>query len=101
MIAEGQASAAESTTDRLREKVSEAVQSVQDMGNTAKGFAQEKLEEVRESVGESVGHYYEQGRAKAKEIEHTLESMVRQQPVKALMIAVGVGLILGGLMIRR
>lgn len=97
----GMASSKSSATNQLYEKMSDAVHSVQEMGGLAKEFAHEKFEEVRDNVGESAARYYEQGRTKAKELEQTLEGIIRERPLKAIMIAVGIGLILGGLAIRR
>jgi ElaB/YqjD/DUF883 family membrane-anchored ribosome-binding protein len=62
--------------------------------------AREKLNEVREAAGE----YYEQGIQKARELEESLESRIRENPFRAVLIAAGVaagaGLIIG-LWIRR
>jgi ElaB/YqjD/DUF883 family membrane-anchored ribosome-binding protein len=53
--------------------------------------AQEKFNEMRDQASE----YYEQGRQRAMEWEHSLEDYVQQQPIKALLIAAGVGAMLG------
>jgi ElaB/YqjD/DUF883 family membrane-anchored ribosome-binding protein len=39
--------------------------------------------------------YYEQGREKAHEWQHGVEQYVQEQPIKALLIAAGVGMLLG------
>ncbi len=86
-----------SAGERFQETMSDAAQSVQDIGGSAKEFAQEKLEQASRQVG----HYYEQSQAKAQELKHSLESAIRNQPLKSMLIAAGIGLIVGGLALRR
>ncbi len=66
-------------------------QSLRDMGQQVKETAQEKLQNLRETASE----YYEQGREKAMEWEQNFEDYIREQPVKSVLIAAGVGLFLG------
>jgi ElaB/YqjD/DUF883 family membrane-anchored ribosome-binding protein len=42
--------------------------------------------------------YYRQGRQQVEDVEHTLADTVRAKPLQALLMAVGVGMFLGGLM---
>jgi ElaB/YqjD/DUF883 family membrane-anchored ribosome-binding protein len=58
--------------------------------------------QVRDAAAEHYGNlrdtaqdYYEQGRQKAQEWQHGLEDYVHQKPMKALLIAAGVGALLG------
>jgi ElaB/YqjD/DUF883 family membrane-anchored ribosome-binding protein len=83
--------------DQLREKSSDVKASLQDMGTSAKQFAQEKFEDVRDSM---VG-YYEQGRDKAIELEHSLENRVRERPLSSLLVATGLGFLIGMLWMRK
>ena len=83
-----------SAFEQLRENVSDAAG---DLGASAKEFAEEALKETQECASSC----YEQGRVKVQEVEHTLETLIRNQPLKALMIAAGVGLLVGGLSLRR
>lgn len=83
-----------SAFEQLRENVSDAAG---DLGASAKEFAEEALKETRECASS----YYEQGRMKAQEVEHTLETMIRKRPLKAIMIAAGVGVLLGCFGFRR
>jgi ElaB/YqjD/DUF883 family membrane-anchored ribosome-binding protein len=57
----------------------------------ARQAASEQFNRMRQTASE----YYEQGRQKASEWEGQLESYVREQPVKSLLIAAGVGMLLG------
>jgi ElaB/YqjD/DUF883 family membrane-anchored ribosome-binding protein len=80
-----------STGQDLQSKAAEVQQNVRDMGNQVRDAAQEKFNELRDSASE----YYEQGRQRAQEWEQGLEEYVQQQPVKALLIAAGVGALIG------
>lgn len=66
-------------------------QNIRDMGQQVKEAAREQMGRIRDSAGE----YYETGREKALEWEHRFEDYVREQPVKSMLIAAGVGLFLG------
>lgn len=80
-------------TESIREKAQEVGQGIRDIGEQARQAAREKYEHLREQAGE----YYETGRQQAKEWEQSLEGYVREQPIKSLLIAAGVGLLLGAL----
>ena len=69
---------------QLRDKAAE-------LTGTLRDAATEQYENLRGSAEE----YYDQGRQKAQEWQHGLEEYVKEQPVKALLIAAGVGVLLG------
>lgn len=73
------------------EQSSGVAQNLRDMGQQVKEKAQEQFETLRQSASE----YYEQGRDKAMEWEHNVEDYIREQPMKSVLIAAGVGLVLG------
>jgi ElaB/YqjD/DUF883 family membrane-anchored ribosome-binding protein len=75
----------------LQSKATEVQQNIRDMGNQVRDVAQDKFNELRDSASA----YYEQGRQRAQEWEQGLEDYVQQQPVKALLIAAGVGALIG------
>ena len=81
----------------LQEKAGEAVQSLRDMGNQAKDAAQEQVENLRGVANE----YFEQGRERAKDLEKTLESRIREQPLQSALIAAGIGFVIGVCLMRR
>lgn len=83
--------AAGSATDQLRETAAQVQKNVRDAGTQVRDAAQEKFNDLRDQASQ----YYEQGRESAKEWEHNLEQYVQDQPVKSLLIAAGVGLLLG------
>jgi ElaB/YqjD/DUF883 family membrane-anchored ribosome-binding protein len=70
--------------EQVRSQVSEVAGQVRDA-------AREKFEHLRDGAAD----YYEQGREKAQEWQHGVEQYVQEQPIKALLIAAGVGVLLG------
>ena len=56
-----------------------------------------RVQDARERVNNMV----ERGRERAMEWESNLENFVQDQPVKSILIAAGVGLLLGALLTRR
>ena len=71
-------------------------QNLQEMANVARDMAEQRIGEFRDTANE----YYEQGRERVTEFEESLETYVRNQPIKSVMMAVGVGLFLGVLLRR-
>ena len=74
----------------------------------AKEVAAEKYGQIRDQAGEhyakvreQAGAYYEQGKQKVADYEGQVENYIREQPIKALLIAAGVGLVAGFLIKRR
>jgi ElaB/YqjD/DUF883 family membrane-anchored ribosome-binding protein len=45
--------------------------------------------------------YYEQGRDRAVELEHSLENRIREKPISSLAIAAGFGFLIGMLWMRK
>ncbi len=71
--------------------VAQVGQAVKDAAGNVRDAAQEKFQNLRETAGE----YYEEGRERAMKWEHNVEDYVREQPIKSLLLAAGVGLLLG------
>jgi len=94
-------------------------QAAQDVGRTVRDLADEKIDNLRDAAGEyieagrerasdyveqgrDVAHQYiERGRDRAIEIERTLEDQIRDQPLKAVLAAAGIGFVLGVFFMRR
>ena len=72
-------------------------QGVRELGVQAKDMAKEKYGEARERAK----GYYQQGKEKLGTYEETVEEYVRERPVKAILIAAGIGVLLGVLLGRR
>jgi ElaB/YqjD/DUF883 family membrane-anchored ribosome-binding protein len=76
---------------QLRDKASEVATNLRDMGSQVRDAATEKYENIKESASE----YYQAGRDKAVQWENQIEEYVREQPIKSLLMAAGVGILLG------
>ena len=92
----------QSVGQQIRDKASDMGQSIRDMGGKAKEAASEQMNQLRDSANEyyqqgreKAMEYYEQGRERATEMEQDLENYIREQPIKSVMIAAGVGMLLG------
>ena len=66
-------------------------QGIRDMGSQVRDMASEKYNTLREQAA----NYYEQGRERAQEWEQSFESYVKEKPIQAVLIAAGVGVLLG------
>jgi len=101
--------------DDLKSKVSEVTDSVRevgshlrDVGTHVRDAAKEQYENVRdaakeqyENVRDRAAGYVDAGKHKAREVEEGVETYVQENPVHALLIAAGVGLLIGLLWRRR
>ena len=85
------------TSDRLGAQAKEVSNDLKEMGDIVRDAAQEKLGQVRENATE----YYEHGRDKVHGVASTFEQYVRQQPIKSVLIAAGIGLLFGHFWKRR
>jgi ElaB/YqjD/DUF883 family membrane-anchored ribosome-binding protein len=85
------------TSDRLGSQAMEVKKDLQEMGQTVRDAAQEQLNQV----GEKASEYYEQGRDGVHGVACACEQFVRQRPLASILIAVGVGGLLGFLWRRR
>ncbi len=83
--------------DQMREKTSDIKQSLSDMGSAAKQVAQEQYEGVRDTVST----YYDQGRERAMEFEQSLEKRIQERPISSVLVATGLGFLLGLVWMRK
>jgi ElaB/YqjD/DUF883 family membrane-anchored ribosome-binding protein len=75
----------------LGQKATEVGQNIREMGGQVREAATEKYEQLREQATT----YYDQGRQRATEWEQGLESYVQEKPLQAVLMAAGVGVLLG------
>lgn len=94
--------APQSTGSQLKEKASEMASSLRDMGGNVTEAVSEKYDQIKNAASEKYDQlknnaveYYEAGRDKAVEWRDQVENYVREQPIKAVLMAAGVGVILG------
>jgi len=78
-------------TDQLRDKAGEVATNLRDMGSQVRDAASQQYQQALDTAQD----YYQQGRDKAMEWQGQVEEYVREQPLKALAIAAGVGVVLG------
>lgn len=78
-------------TGSLGTSAANVQQNIRDMGGQIRDAASEKYTELRDQAQQ----YYEQGRERAMEWEQGLEQYVREKPLQSLLIAAGVGVLLG------
>jgi ElaB/YqjD/DUF883 family membrane-anchored ribosome-binding protein len=64
------------------------------VGSDIKSGAQETIQQI----GHSAAHLSEQGRVAVGQLEKTLENSIRENPLTSILIAAGVGVIVGLLM---
>lgn len=86
-----------SIQDRFREKSAETRSNLADMGHLAKEAVQEKLHDLKEGAAEK----YAEGKLKMHELEAKLAQKVQESPVKSLLVALGVGMVISFLWRRR
>jgi ElaB/YqjD/DUF883 family membrane-anchored ribosome-binding protein len=72
------------TADRIRDKAADVSQQLKDVAN-------EKYDQVRERASQA----YDQGRETAEQWEQSLETYVQDKPLQAVLLAAGIGLLLG------
>jgi ElaB/YqjD/DUF883 family membrane-anchored ribosome-binding protein len=80
-----------------RHRVRAATKDFQEIGAIARA-AQDKLGHFQSN---GAGYYVEQGRDKIHEIERVSGQYIAERPLKTILVAVGVGLLLGRFWMRR
>jgi ElaB/YqjD/DUF883 family membrane-anchored ribosome-binding protein len=84
-------------TANVGETAKEVMQGAQ---QTAKDLGR-KSQEKFASLNNAASEYIDQGRKKAKELGETIGSQIKEYPVSALLVAAGVGLLIGAVAMRR
>lgn len=82
---------AQSSQDTMRDTAAQVKENLRDLGGQVRTAATEQYDHLREQATD----YYEQGRARAEQFEHNLEQYVQEKPIQSLLIAAGVGVLLG------
>ena len=87
----------ESTAEAIKGSASQAAQSVRNLGENVRDAASEKFTQLLDQASD----YSKQGRERAREWEQNLEEYVQEKPIQSLLIAAGVGMLVGLLWRRR
>jgi ElaB/YqjD/DUF883 family membrane-anchored ribosome-binding protein len=91
------ARASRPASDRLRKQATKVTADIKELGGIAGAAAQEKLGQWRDNASAQ----YAEGQERVHQAERTFEQLIGTHPVKSLLIAAGVGLLLGRLWMRR
>ena len=78
-------------SDRLGKQAMEVKKDLEEMGGAVRDAAQEKLGQV----GERAAEYCEQGRDKVHGAACACEQFLRQRPLTSVLLAAGIGWLLG------
>jgi ElaB/YqjD/DUF883 family membrane-anchored ribosome-binding protein len=81
----------------LRDKASQVGENLRDIGGQVRDAARDKYAQLSDEARA----FYDQGREMAHDWEEGLEGYVRAKPLQAVLIAAGVGVLLGVLWKRR
>jgi ElaB/YqjD/DUF883 family membrane-anchored ribosome-binding protein len=81
----------------MKEQAQQVGQNLRDLGGQVRDAAREKYQQLSEQAQE----YYQHGRQKAQEWEEGLESYIQEKPLQAVLIAAGIGVLIGLLWKRR
>ena len=92
-----EAATSPSAKSQLRNQGETLGRDLRELGHLTKEAAQETLRDTRQSASE----LYDQGRRKAGDLEAQVAEYVKEKPVQSVLIAAGVGLLLGALLSRR
>ena len=84
-------------SERLGKQAKEVTEDLQEMGGTVRDAAQEQLEQV----GEKAAEYCEQGQEKVHGVACTCEQFLSKRPLRSVLLAAGIGWLLGRFWNRR
>ncbi len=79
------------TGEQLRDTARQAKETVSALGSQMRDVAGEKFNEIKGQAAE----YYRQGKIRARAFEEDVVDYIREKPVQSILIAAGVGLVLG------
>ena len=79
------------TSDQIGQQAKEVTENLQEMGRTVRDAAQAKLEQA----GDKAAEYCQQGQDKLHGVACACEQFVRERPLRAVLMAAGIGWLLG------
>jgi ElaB/YqjD/DUF883 family membrane-anchored ribosome-binding protein len=82
---------------QLTEKAGTMIRDAEDKVEELSNRAQESLDDARAAAS----RYVDRGRAKVESLAHAVEGRVKAAPLSTLLLATGVGLVLGVILSRR
>ena len=90
-----EADASPSSTETLKNKAQETAAEVRDRAKKTRDQVREQAGALSDQAREMTSEYYQHGLEKAAEWEEVLENQIREKPIPSLLIAGGIGLLLG------
>lgn len=75
----------------LGAQAEQVTQNLRDLGGQVRDAAREKYSQLSDQAQD----YYDQGKHKAQEWEQGIESYITEKPLQSVLIAAGVGVVLG------
>jgi ElaB/YqjD/DUF883 family membrane-anchored ribosome-binding protein len=82
---------------KVREAVVEAVEDVWGRLNEAGSDAGERARDRIGSLRDSASEYLQEGRSRAHDLETTMERTIRTQPLTSVLVAAGIGCLIGAI----
>jgi ElaB/YqjD/DUF883 family membrane-anchored ribosome-binding protein len=80
---------------QVRDKAQEAGAQVRDKAQEAGAQVRDKAQEMVRQGEETASDYYQQGRQQMEAVANTLEDGIRAKPLQSVLIAAGIGMLLG------
>jgi len=80
---------------QIRDKAQEVGTQIRDTAQEVGTQIRDKAQEMGAQAQQAVGEYYEQGRESLREMNKSVEEKIREKPLQALLVAGGVGLLVG------
>lgn len=80
-------------TEEFRQKASALKNDMQDLGRITRELAEDSYENMKDQVKD----VYEQKKQQAQSFEADLEKKIQGSPLKSLLIAAGVGFVIGAI----
>lgn len=84
-------------TDAMADKTAEVKNNLGDLGAMAVDVAKDHVAQVKETASD----LYEQGTKKAKSMQKDAETYIKNEPIKTVLIAGAVGVVIGLLLAKR
>ena len=91
------ASSVRSKRDDVAEQASTIARDLHEVGNATRRMANDSVEALRDSANQ----YLDEGRVRVRELSESMQHRVQEQPMKSVLIAAGIGFLLGVLWVRR
>lgn len=93
------------STDKIKDTAQQVSQNLRDLGSQARDVATDKYNDLKDQANAYVDKgreyvekgkgYYDEKRAQAAEWEQGIEQYVQEKPIQSLLIAGGIGVVLG------